>query len=74
MAPAPAQVPRAAPWQWLLALCAGLAQAASLALQSGHWDLVILDWWLPGQDGLLLKVREHEPRPVDFIRGGQVAA
>ncbi|MBV8558212.1 MAG: response regulator transcription factor [Planctomycetaceae bacterium] len=22
------------------------------ALQTGHWDLVILDWWLPAQDGL----------------------
>ncbi|WP_165225439.1 response regulator transcription factor [Aquisphaera insulae] len=27
-------------------------EAASLALQGGRWDLVILDWWLPGRDGL----------------------
>jgi DNA-binding response OmpR family regulator len=29
-------------------------EAAWLALQSGNWDLVILDWWLPGEDGLSL--------------------
>lgn len=23
-------------------------------LQAGSWDLVLLDWWLPGQDGLAL--------------------
>jgi two-component system copper resistance phosphate regulon response regulator CusR len=23
-------------------------------LQSGTWDLVLLDWWLPGQDGLAI--------------------
>ncbi len=22
------------------------------ALRAGDWDLVILDWWLPGPDGL----------------------
>jgi DNA-binding response OmpR family regulator len=26
--------------------------AASAALRAGEYDLVILDWWLPGQDGL----------------------
>lgn len=26
--------------------------AAWEALNSGEWDLVILDWWLPGKDGL----------------------
>ena len=25
---------------------------ARLALRGGSWDLVILDWWLPGPDGL----------------------
>jgi two-component system, OmpR family, copper resistance phosphate regulon response regulator CusR len=25
-----------------------------LCLQAGSWDLVLLDWWLPGQDGLAL--------------------
>jgi two-component system copper resistance phosphate regulon response regulator CusR len=24
------------------------------AMQSGPWDVVLLDWWLPGQDGLTL--------------------
>jgi two-component system copper resistance phosphate regulon response regulator CusR len=27
-------------------------EAALEALRAGNWDLVILDWWLPGQDGL----------------------
>src|SRR6516164_9341811 len=26
--------------------------AAGEALRAGGWDLVILDWWLPGPDGL----------------------
>ncbi len=25
-----------------------------LRLEAGSWDLVLLDWWLPGQDGLAL--------------------
>jgi DNA-binding response OmpR family regulator len=27
-------------------------QHAWLRLRSDTWDLVILDWWLPGEDGL----------------------
>jgi two-component system, OmpR family, copper resistance phosphate regulon response regulator CusR len=40
------------------------------ALQHGPWDLVVLDWWLPGPDGLtlLLRFRQagHET-PVLFL-------
>ena len=28
--------------------------AASHALQTGGWDVVLLDWWLPGPDGFTL--------------------
>src|SRR5215813_345770 len=45
-------------------------EAAWLALQSGGWDLVILDWWLPAQDGLAvlrrLRSRDRET-PVLFL-------
>ncbi|MDG3002594.1 response regulator transcription factor [Paludisphaera mucosa] len=30
------------------------------ALQSGGWDVVILDWWLPAQDGLSIVRRLRE--------------
>jgi DNA-binding response OmpR family regulator len=32
--------------------------SAAELLRAGGWDLVILDWWLPGQDGLSV-LREH---------------
>jgi DNA-binding response OmpR family regulator len=39
-------------------------------LQNGDWDLVILDWWLPGQDGLTIlrrfRQRDRET-PVLFL-------
>ena len=44
--------------------------AAQEALRAGGWDLVILDWWLPGQDGLeVLKGhrREGGMTPVLFL-------
>ena len=40
------------------------------ALQAGGWDVVLLDWWLPGGDGLsLLRRFRHEGRttPVLFL-------
>ena len=44
--------------------------AAREALRAGGWDLVILDWWLPGPDGLaVLKGHRHEggTTPVLFL-------
>jgi DNA-binding response OmpR family regulator len=32
--------------------------AAEEALRTGVWDLVILDWWLPGRDGLEI-LKDH---------------
>lgn len=49
---------------------AGDGEAAWLALQSGGWDLVILDWWLPVQDGLtvLQRFRQRDREtPVLFL-------
>lgn len=44
--------------------------AAWDALRAGPWDLVLLDWWLPGQDGLtiLRRFRQTDRRtPVLFL-------
>jgi DNA-binding response OmpR family regulator len=44
--------------------------AAWLALQAGEWDLVLLDWWLPGADGyeVLRRLRLSDRRtPVLFL-------
>src|SRR6266852_137175 len=40
------------------------------ALQTGTWDLVVLDWWLPGPDGLdvLRRFRQVDrATPVLFL-------
>jgi DNA-binding response OmpR family regulator len=45
-------------------------RAAWAALQHGEWDLLILDWWLPGEDGLqvLKRFRENNrTTPVLFL-------
>src|SRR4051812_21135877 len=44
--------------------------AAREALRAGEWDLVILDWWLPGPDGLEVLAghrREGGTTPVLFL-------
>jgi len=44
--------------------------AGWIALQNGPWDLVLLDWWLPVEDGvqLLRRFREHDrSTPVIFL-------
>src|SRR5919108_5501429 len=40
------------------------------ALRTGSWDAVLLDWWLPGQDGLALLRRfrqDDRDTPVLFL-------
>jgi DNA-binding response OmpR family regulator len=44
--------------------------AGRIALETGHWDLVLLDWWLPGEDGisLLQRFRQRDrSTPVLFL-------
>lgn len=44
--------------------------AGRQAMHEGQWDLVLLDWWLPGEDGmeLLRKFRETDKEtPVMFL-------
>ena len=44
--------------------------SAREALRAGDWDLVILDWWLPGTDGLEILEghrREGGNTPVLFL-------
>lgn len=44
--------------------------AGRIALETGTWDLVLLDWWLPGEDGieLLRRFRQrNRTTPVLFL-------
>lgn len=44
--------------------------AGRIALENGTWDLVLLDWWLPGEDGidLLRRFRQkNRATPVLFL-------
>ena len=45
-------------------------QSGWLALQQQTWDLVLLDWWLPGEDGINLLKRfrtRNRTTPVLFL-------
>jgi two-component system copper resistance phosphate regulon response regulator CusR len=50
---------------------------ASEALQQGDWDLVVLDWWLPGEDGLAVLRRYRRAggmAPVLFLTARDAVA
>jgi two-component system, OmpR family, copper resistance phosphate regulon response regulator CusR len=49
---------------------AGDGESAWHALKSGPWDVVLLDWWLPGIDGLTILRRYRQQQgtaPVLFL-------
>lgn len=47
------------------------ATAAWVRMQQEEWDLILLDWWLPGEDGITLLKRYRQQRsrntPVLFL-------
>lgn len=52
-------------------------RAAQVAMESGTWDLVLLDWWLPGEDGIEVLRRfrrKNRNTPVLFLTARDAVA
>jgi two-component system, OmpR family, copper resistance phosphate regulon response regulator CusR len=52
-------------------------ELAWAAMRSGTWDLVVLDWWLPGEDGLSVLKRYRQAggtAPVLFLTARDAVA
>ena len=52
-------------------------EQAREALRSGEWDLIVLDWWLPGEDGLSILRRFRQSGgvvPVLFLTARDAVA
>jgi DNA-binding response OmpR family regulator len=52
-------------------------RAARVALQGAAWDLVVLDWWVPGEDGLAVLRRFRQSggtTPVLFLTARDTVA
>ncbi len=52
-------------------------ELAWAAMRSGTWDLIVLDWWLPGEDGLSIVKRYRQAggtAPVLFLTARDAVA
>jgi two-component system, OmpR family, copper resistance phosphate regulon response regulator CusR len=52
-------------------------EVAWAAMRSGTWDLIVLDWWLPGEDGLSIVKRFRQSggtAPVLFLTARDAVA
>jgi DNA-binding response OmpR family regulator len=52
-------------------------RTGAAALEQGPWDLVLLDWWLPGEDGIQLLRRfrrKNRSTPVLFLTARDAVA
>lgn len=61
----------------LLITVASDGNAGLLELETSIWDLIILDWWLPGRDGITLLKRFREKSqtiPVLFLTARDAVA